>query len=112
MESYSNQKIFVLFITCENTPAAWGAMTEIGAAWITQVDNKIFNIDSFKSKHPLNDETVWHTTNRDEDGALYMSSLNVDIFCKKIEHTCDILEYVKQTRSSNTTYLKTLLRIV
>ena len=36
VESYSNQKIFVLFITSTKTPAAWGAMTEIGAAWITQ----------------------------------------------------------------------------
>ena len=112
VESYSNQKIFVLFITSENTPAAWGAMTEIGAAWITQVDNKIFNIEPFKPKHPLNDEAVWHTTNRDDDRALYMSSLNADIFCKKIEHTCDILEYAKQTRISNLTHLKTLLRIV
>ncbi len=44
VESYSNQKIFVIFVTSDNTPSAWGAMTEIGASWITQVDNRIFNI--------------------------------------------------------------------
>ena len=43
VESYSNQKIFVVFVTSNNTPEAWGAMTEIGASWITQVNNRIFN---------------------------------------------------------------------
>lgn len=62
VESYSNQKIFVIFVTSDNTPSAWGAMTEIGASWITQVDNRIFNIPPFRPQHPLNDEALWHST--------------------------------------------------
>ncbi len=110
VESYSKQKIFVLFITSDNTPKAWGAMTEIGASWITQIDNKIFNIPPFKPQHPLNDEVLWHSTNRSEENGLSMNSLNVDIFCQKIEHVCDVLEYDKRERSSNKAYLKTLVK--
>lgn len=111
VESYSNQKIFVIFITSENTPKAWGAMTEIGASWITQIDNKIFNIPPFRPQHPLNDEAAWHSTNRNEEQELSMDSLNADIFCQKIEHICDVLGYNKRSRVENKNYLKTLIEI-
>ena len=111
VESYSTQKIYVLFITSENTQRAWGAMAEIGAAWITQVDNKIFNIPPFTPKHPLNDEATWHSTERDEHGILSMSNLNADVFCQKIEHVCDQINYTKRTREENKTYLSTLVTI-
>lgn len=52
VESYSNQKIFVLFITSENTKQSWGAITEVGASWITQIDHKVFNIPPFRPEHP------------------------------------------------------------
>lgn len=111
VESYSKQKLFVLFITSENTPKAWGAMTEIGASWITQIDNKIFNIPPFKPQHPLNDEALWHSTNRDKEDTLSMNLLNADIFCQKIEHICDELGYKKRIRKDNKEHLKTLVKI-
>lgn len=98
VESYSKQKLFVLFITSDNTPKAWGAMTEIGASWITQIDNKIFNIPPFKPQHPLNDEALWHSTNRNEENVLSMNPLNADIFCQKVEHICDELGYKKTNK--------------
>lgn len=106
VESYSNQKIFVVFVTSENTPEAWGAMTEIGASWITQVDNKIFNIPPFRPQHPLNDEALWHSTERRTDNELYMTRLNADIFCQKIEAICDGLGYIKKTRNENISHLR------
>lgn len=112
VESYSKQKIFVLFITSDNTLKAWGAMTEIGASWITQIDNKIFNIPPFRPQHPLNDEVTWHNTNRNEMNELSMTSLNADIFCQKIEYVCDELGYEKRTRNENKGYLRTLVQIV
>lgn len=111
VESYSNQKIFVIFITSENTQKAWGAMTEIGASWITQVDNKIFNIPPFRPQHPLDDEAVWHCTNRNEENELSMNALNADIFCQKIENVCDVLGYEKRTRTENKKYLASLIEI-
>ena len=106
VESYSNQKIFVIFVTSDNTPSAWGAMTEIGASWITQVDNRIFNIPPFRPQHPLNDEALWHSTERNENDELCMTKLNADIFCQKIEATCDKLCYVKKSRKENMDHLK------
>lgn len=111
VESYSKQKLFVLFITSDNTPKAWGAMTEIGASWITQIDNKIFNIPPFKPQHPLNDEALWHSTNRNDENVLSMNPLNADIFCQKVEHICDKLGYKKRIRKDNKDYLKTLVKV-
>jgi hypothetical protein len=111
VESYSTQKIFVLFITSENTKVSWGAITEVGAAWITQIDHKIFNIRPFRPEHPLNDEMQWQTTSRDEGGELWMDPLNADILCQKIEAVCDALGYPKRTRTENRDYLGTLVAI-
>ena len=113
VESYSTQKIFVLFITSENTRASWGAVTEVGAGWITQVDHKIFNVPPFRPEHPLNDQMQWHSTNRSEPtkGELWMSHLAADIFCQKIEAVCDALGYPKKSRPDNKTYLQTLVAL-
>lgn len=114
VESYSTQKIFVLFVTSENTKVSWGAITEVGASWITQIDHKIFNIHPFKPEHPLNNEVQWQSTNREEPtkGDLWMNPLNADVLCQKIEAVCDSLGYVKKTRAENITHLGTLVSIV
>ncbi|MHB8758803.1 MAG: hypothetical protein ACYC5S_01640, partial [Thiobacillus sp.] len=113
VESYSTQKIYVLFVTSENTKRSWGAITEVGASWITQIDHKIFNIHPFRPEHPLNDEMQWQSTNRDEPtkGELWMIPLNADIFCQKIEAVCDELGYRKKSRADNKVYLETLVSI-
>nr|WP_321499456.1 ATP-binding protein [uncultured Dethiosulfovibrio sp.] len=112
VESYSNQKIYVLFITSQNTKQSWGAITEVGASWITKIDHKIFNIPPFRPEHPLDDEKQWQSTNREETtGKLWMTPLSSDIFCQKIEHVCHILGYHKNTRVKNKEYLKTLISI-
>lgn len=113
VESYSTQKIFVLFVTSENTKVSWGAITEVGASWITQIDHKIFNIHPFRPEHPLNDEMQWQTTNRDEPtkGELWMARLSADVFCQKIEAVCDSLGYQKKTRAQNMSHLGTLVSI-
>lgn len=113
VESYSTQNIFVLFVTSENTKASWGAITEVGASWITKVDHKIFNIHPFRPEHPLNDEMQWQSTSRTEPtkGDLWMIKLNADIFCQKIEAVCNVLDYKKMTRARNMDYLGTLISI-
>lgn len=112
VDSYSDKKMYVIFVTSENTPKAWGAMVEIGASWITQIDNKIFNISPFRPSHPQNDEQLWHTTNRDEETkALSMTKLNADIFCVKIESVCDALGYKKNMREENKRMLASLVII-
>lgn len=112
VESYSTQKIFVLFVTSENTKCSWGAITEVGASWITQIDHKVFNIPPFRPEHPLDDESQWHSTMRNiEVNELWMSSLSADIFCQKIEFVCDRIGYMKKNRTENLEYLKQLISI-
>jgi len=112
VESYSTQKIFVLFVTSENTKVSWGAITEVGASWITQIDHKIFNIRPFRPEHPLNDEVQWQNSNRDKpSGDLWMDPINADIFCQKIEAVCNVLDYKKKSREQNRGYLETLVSI-
>lgn len=111
VDSYSTQKMYVIFVTSQNTKQSWGALTEVGAAWITQIEHKIFNIHNFRPEHPLDDEQQWHTSFRDDDGNLYMSKLSADIFSQKIEYICDKLEYSKRTRQENKEHLETLVKI-
>lgn len=110
VDSYSTQKMFALFVTSENTKSSWGAIAEVGAAWITQIDHRIFNIHPFRPEHPLDDESQWQSTNR-KGGELWMTPLDADIFCQKIEAVCDQLGYSKKDRAVNTHYLGTLVSV-
>lgn len=111
VDSYSDQKMRVLFVTSEHSQKSWGALIEVGAAWITSINNKIFNIPPGRPEHPLDDEKMWHTTMRDEHGALSMDRVNADIFCQKIESVCDSLEYPHKSRNDNKVMLSTLVAI-
>lgn len=109
VDSVSDKKMYVLFITSDNTKTAWGAMVEIGASWITRVDHKIFNINGFRPEHPLNDEAMWNTIYRAEDGRLSMTKLNCDDFCSKIEQVCDVVGYSHHSREENKAKLASLI---
>lgn len=109
VDSVSDKKMYVLFVTSENTKTAWGAMVEIGASWITKVDHKIFNISGFRPEHPLNDEAMWNTINRDLSGRLSITRLNCDDFCSKIEQVCQVIGYNHKTREENKAKLSTLI---
>lgn len=112
VDSYSSQKMYVIFVTSEHTKQSWGALTEVGAAWITQIQHKIFNIRDFRPEHPLDDESQWHMSERDEDGNIKMSKLSADIFSQKIEVICDYLGYEKKDRQTNKKHLSSLVKIV
>lgn len=113
VDSYSTQKIYVIFITSDNTKISWGALVEVGAAWITQIEHKIFNIRNFRPEHPLDDEQQWHSSSRDpdDDNKLYMNHVSADVFCKKIEFICDKLGYKYNERDDNRKHLETLVKI-
>ncbi len=113
VDSYSAEKMYVVFVTSENTKRSWGAIAEIGASWITQIDHKIFNVHPFRPEHPLDDEMQWQTTNREfpDSGELSMSRLSADIFCQKIENLCSELGYNNQNRAANHRRLAQLVRV-
>lgn len=112
VNSYSTQKMYIIFVTSEHTKQSWGALTEVGAAWVTQINHKIFNVYDFRPEHPLDDESQWHMSVRDENGDLTMSKLSCDIFAQKIEVICEFLGYGHKDRAANKKYLETLVKII
>ena len=112
VDSYSDEKIFVVFITSNDMGKAWGAVVEVGASWITRADHQIFNIEGFIPRAPLDDRRQWHTSTKDKNGNIVMDSLNCDIFCTKIEGIADHFKRQKKSRQENKTYLGTLVSVV
>lgn len=113
VDSYSTKKIYVIFITSHKTKESWGAQMEIGAAWITQIEHKIFNIYDFRPEHPLDDEQQWHSSCRDSiTNELSMNNLSIDIFAQKIEYICKRVGYNPKSRQANKRYLQTLVKEV
>ena len=112
VNSYSDQKIYVIFITSEHIKGSFGTMAEIGAAWITKADHKIINVSNFRPEKPLNDTVTWQTSIVDEDGNVSMTKLNADLFCAKIENLCAKLGYTPKDRETNMTRLISSIKIV
>ena len=112
VNSYSDQKIYVIFITSEHIKGSFGTMAEIGAAWITKADHKIINVSNFRPEKPLDDTVTWQTSIVDEDGNVSMTKLNADLFCAKIENLCAKLGYTPKDRETNMTRLISSIKIV
>lgn len=112
VNSYSDQKIYVIFVTSENIKGSFGTMAEIGAAWITKADHKIINIYDFKPQEPLNNRVTWQSTVIDEEGNISMTKLNADLFCQKIEDVCTKLGYQPKERKTNMLRLSDSVKIV
>lgn len=111
VNSYSDQKIYVFFVTSENIKGSFGTMAEIGAAWITKADHKIINIKDFRPEKPLNDAVTWQNSSLDADGHISMDKINADMFCSKVEDVSKKLGYTPKDRKTNMTYLKRLVEI-
>lgn len=111
VNSYSDQKIYVFFVTSENIKGSFGTMAEIGAAWITKAEHKIINIKDFRPEKPLNDAVTWQNSSLDADGHISMDKINADLFCSKVEDVCKKLGYTPKERDTNMIYLKSLVEI-
>lgn len=110
VESYSAEKIYVIYVTSKNMARAWGAVTEVGAGWVTRIDHKVFNIKGHTPAKPLNTDVEWHTSIRTKDG-LFMTGVECDKFASKVEDICDRLGYKKRTREENIDEIKDYIDI-
>lgn len=112
VNSYSDQKIYVIFVTSKNITGSFGTMAEIGAAWITKADHKIMNINKFRPEKPLNEAVTWQTSLIDKEGNITMDKINADLFCSKVEDVCRKLGYAPKDRKINMSYLESMVEIV
>ena len=109
VESYSEQKIFVLFVTSEQMAESWGAMAEVGAAWITKSDHEILNIIPCRPERPLNVNEKWQDSYRDSGGRVAMKVGQAHVYCEAIEYACRKLGYEPKSHDANMKILKELV---
>lgn len=111
VDSYSTTKIYTIFVTSTHTPNHMGAVAEIGAAWVTGIGQKIFNIHPHIPQPPLDVAKTWQVSYYNEDGKLCMNKVNADVFCKKIEDICQKLGYMIHTHEENKDHLEQMVTI-
>ena len=108
VDSCSTQKIFVIFVTSEEMEKSWGTVIEVGAAWITKSQHKLFNINPYRPQDPLDTRTPWCALTVDDAGVVYMNTVNQDIFCDYINFICSFLGYQPKTKEQNKNKLNKL----
>lgn len=108
VESYSDKKMFVIYITSDEMAKAWGAVTEVGAGWIAKSNHDIFNINDHTPQPPLDVTAEWQTSQRNGDN-IVMNLVEFDKFIVKIMEICVTLGYNPKTKQANE---KELLRYV
>lgn len=111
VDSISAQKIYVIYVTSKDMGNSWGAVSEVGAGWITAVNHKIFNLGAFRPGHPLDDSRTWLQAKR-SDHDIYVDTVNYDLFCQKIETICTDLGYQCKSREDNKTKLSEYVTVV
>lgn len=91
VESQSSQMINVIFITSEVSSKKWNPVCEVGAAWITKADHKIFTIGNHSPEEPLDKRPEWHRCKIEND-EIHMNKREADIFKVKIRTICESLD--------------------
>ncbi len=100
VNSLSDEKVYVIYITSETMAKNWFAVAEVGAGWITKSDHKIFNIFDHRPNPPLNVSMLYHTS-RIDNGRVTMNSVKHDEFAVKIGSICNQLGYAAKDKDSN-----------
>lgn len=111
VESYSTQKIYVIYVTSKEMACSWYTVAEVGAGWITRIDHEVFNIHDHKPEPPLDTGRVWHTSIRDVN-RIKMINIECDRFAIKIEGISNSLGYRNKTRAQNNSELARYIDII
>jgi len=100
VNSISDEKIYVIYITSKDMAQSWYAVSEVGAGWITKSKHDIFNIEGYTPLAPLNVGLEWHTSKKSDDNIL-MNQLSFNKFVTKVMAICKDLGYSKKTNAQN-----------
>ena len=120
VNSASDQKPYVFFVTSAKMGKSWGAITEVGACWITELAHKIFNLyddgapdgeKSFRPDHPLDTDSVWQECTRNANKEICLSKLQCDTFAQKVMTVCKYLGYAIRTKEDNKRYLERIVHV-
>lgn len=111
VDSVSDKKIFVIYITSENMGSSWGALCEVGAGWITRSDHKVFNIDKFVPQMPLDVAAEWHSSYRNDEDELVVTRRNCDSLAVKVIGICEMLGFEPKSKEDNMEQIEKLLHV-
>lgn len=120
VNSVSDQKPYIFFVTSAKMGKSWGAVTEVGACWITESDHKIFNLfdesapegeRAFRPEHPLDTDSLWQECRRNKQKEICIDSLQCDTFAQKIKLVCEHLGYDAKSKDENKEFLKRMVRV-
>ncbi len=100
VESYSDKKIFVIYVTSKKMAKKWFPVTEVGAGWITQSKHQVFTIGNHTPQRPLDTDVEWHKSKND-DGNIVMDTRYFDKFIGKIIYICNYLGYPTKSNQLN-----------
>ncbi|HHX8337606.1 ATP-binding protein [Vibrio alginolyticus] len=99
VESYSTQKIYVVYVTSEQMKDSWGVLSEVGAGWITKSEHDIFNINGFTPTKPLNTNETWANIEFDEqEKIIKLDKINLNVVVNKLIDICNELDYKSATK--------------
>lgn len=111
VDSISTEKIYVIYVTSENMGNSWGALSEVGAGWITQADHCIFNLNDFKPNSPLDISIQYQNMTRVES-EFYTDYINLDLFCNRIEKISGKFGFSNKDRQVNKDELSNYINAV
>lgn len=100
VDSVSTEMIYVIYVTSIMMRQSWGALSEVGAGWVTKSDHCIFTLNDFEPISPLNVGKQYQTMIKFKD-EFYSDKINSDLFCIRIEEICRRFGYKVKSRSEN-----------
>ena len=96
---------YVIFVTSERMGGCWGAVAEVGAAWISGSEHSIFNVPPFAPKKPLDSDSPWVNCSRNGE-VLTLNSAGLDTFAARIETIARRMKQQSRSRDQNKKELK------
>ena len=111
VESYSTEKIFVLYVTSDAMSRSWGAVSEVGAGWIAKSDHDVISINSYLPQQPLNIKAEWTNISHGEDGVV-LESKEADKIADKMVAICSYLDYTPQSKELNLQEIERIASVV
>lgn len=111
VDSYSDEKIFVIYVTSDDMEKAWFAVTEVGAGWITKSSHKVFNVHDHTPRKPLDTDVEWQTSYQSGNN-ITMKPVEFDKFIVKILDICKQLSYTSKSKEENEKELKRYASII
>ncbi|XLP07069.1 ATP-binding protein [Alteromonas marina] len=97
VNSYSDEKVYVIYVTSDEMKGSWAAVSEVGAGWITKNQHDIFNINDFRPQKPLDVDTTWANMTFAEEN-IKLSEMEADIIADKLIYACEQISFTPQSK--------------